>query len=329
MSIITVDSLSKSYKNSKVKAVDNASFQIEKGEVFGLIGPNGAGKTTIFSCMLALTNPSSGTIEIAGKSPQDIQVKAMLGFLPERPCYNRWMTVKQFLEYHHGLAGHPATQREAEIKRLLALVELDVDPKKRRIKELSRGMLQRIGLAQALIGKPQICFLDEPTSGMDPLGFILIRKLLLKLKEEGMTIVLNSHHLLEVERVCDRVAFIRRGTIEEVSSLTALNTMRQMLKVEWLPQPTDTPREEKLKQVAESCQCPLLESFDCGARFAVATNEKAAALLASLHRENFSIYQSTFEKKELVELFLNEKAENLGAAVTEQPQAPGTEESQK
>ncbi|HNG21254.1 MAG TPA: ABC transporter ATP-binding protein, partial [Candidatus Obscuribacter sp.] len=239
---------------------------------------------------------------------------AMLGFLPERPCYNRWMTVKQFLDYHHGLAGHPASERDAEIKRVLALVELDVDPKKRRIKELSRGMLQRIGLAQALIGKPQICFLDEPTSGMDPLGFILIRKLLLKLKEEGMTIVLNSHHLLEVERVCDRVAFIRRGKIEEVSSLADLNTIRQMLKVEWLPQADNDPsRQEKLAQLAEACQCPLLESFDCGAKFAVATNEKAAELLAGLQKENFSVYQSTFEKKELVELFLNERATDMGA----------------
>lgn len=328
MSIITVDSLSKSYKNSKVKAVDNASFQIEKGEVFGLIGPNGAGKTTIFSCLLALTNPSSGTIEIDGRSPQDIQVKAMLGFLPERPCYNRWMTVRQFLQYHHGLAGHPASEREAEIKRVLALVELDVDPKKRRIKELSRGMLQRIGLAQALIGKPQICFLDEPTSGMDPLGFILIRKLLLKLKEEGMTIVLNSHHLLEVERVCDRVAFIRRGKIEEVSSLADLNTIRQMLKVEWLPQTEDDPtRQEKLAQLADACQCPLLESSSCGAKFAVATNEKAAELLAGLQKENFSVYQSTFEKKELVELFLNERATDIGSEV--EPDQTGQKEGQK
>ncbi len=106
--------------------------------------------------------------------------------------------------------------------------------------------------------------------------------------------------------------------------------MRQMLKVEWLPLNTDaTDRQEKLARIAEACQCPLLESFDCGARFAVATNEKAATLLASLHSENFSIYQSTFEKKELVELFLNEKAETMGADVTEQPQAPGPEESQK
>jgi ABC-2 type transport system ATP-binding protein len=130
-------------------------------------------------------------------------------------------------------------ERESEIKRVLALVELDVDIKRRKVKEMSRGMLQRLGIAQALIGHPRIFFLDEPTSGMDPLGFILIRKLLLKCKEEGMTIVLNSHHLNEVEKVCDRIAFIRKGKIEEVANVAALSQVRQILIVSWLASDRD------------------------------------------------------------------------------------------
>jgi len=167
-------------------------------------------------------HPTSGQIRIGGMSPFDLAIKPQIGFLPERPCYNRWMTIKQFLGYHHWLAGRPASERQSEVKRVISLVELDVDINKRRIKECSRGMLQRVGFAQALIGHPKICFLDEPTSGMDPLGFILIRKLLLQCKEDGMTVVLNSHHLAEVEKVCDRIAFIRKGKIEEIEKVRIL-----------------------------------------------------------------------------------------------------------
>ena len=310
MSLIAVENLTKTYRQGKIKAVDNACFEVNEGEVFGLIGPNGAGKTTIFGCLLALTQPTAGAVKIDGMSPFDLDVKAQLGFLPERPCYNRWMTIKQFLTYHHWLSGRPASERESEIKRVLALVELDIDINRRRVKEMSRGMLQRVGIAQALIGHPRIFFLDEPTSGMDPLGFILIRKLLLKCKEDGMTIVLNSHHLNEVEKVCDRIAFIRKGSIEEVANIASLSEVRQLLVVSWLPGAVDAESESEviLQSVAESSGCPLVEWAGETAKFTVSGNDKAADIIASLSASGLRVYSSNFEKRELVDLFLSAPA---------------------
>ncbi len=313
MPLIAVENLTKTYRQGKVKAVDSACFDVQEGEVFGLIGPNGAGKTTIFGCLLALTQPTAGSILIDGMSPFDLDVKPQIGFLPERPCYNRWMTIRQFLAYHHWMAGRPTIEREAEIKRVLALVELDVDIKRRKVKEMSRGMLQRLGMAQALIGHPRIFFLDEPTSGMDPLGFILIRKLLLKCKEEGMTIVLNSHHLHEVEKVCDRIAFIRKGKIEEVADVAALSQVRQILIVSWLA--CDIDAGPILAAVAESSGCPLIEASGEAAKFTVSGNEKAADIIASLSSSGLRVYKSSFEKRELVELFLTAPEPNSGESL--------------
>jgi len=299
--LITVDNLCKSYRNGTVKAVDSATFSVAAGEVFGLIGPNGAGKTTIFGCLLALIQPTSGNVLIGGKSPYDLAVKPLIGFLPERPCYNRWMTIEQFLKFQHRLAKRPEGELAKAITDVMALVELDVDPKKRRIRELSRGMLQRIGLAQALIGKPRLCFLDEPTSGMDPLGFVLIRKLLLKCKDEGITVVLNSHHLQEVEKVCDRVAFIRRGKIESVQSVESLAQVSQVLVVKWqrLEDASGLPLAEIAQQVGSS----LIDSDGESARFSAPDKEVAANLIAALTAGGVRVYQATFEKRELVEMF--------------------------
>jgi len=312
LSLITVQNLTKVYRRGKIKAVDDASFDVKEGEVFGLIGPNGAGKTTIFSCLLALNHPTSGEIKINGLSPFDLDVKPLLGFLPERPCYYRWMTVKQFLSYHHWLAGRPSVERESEVKRVLALVELDVDIKKRKVREMSRGMLQRLGFAQALIGHPRIFFLDEPTSGMDPLGFILIRKLLLQCKAEGMTIVLNSHHLHEVEKVCDRIAFIRKGKIEEVSEVAELSQLRQILIVSWLA--CDLSQQAILQDVSSRTQCPLIDTDGDTARFSVDSNEKAADIIAALNTAGLRVFKSAFEKRELVDLFLSAPSSESGGA---------------
>lgn len=323
MSLIEVANLTKLYRRGKIKAVDDASFEVQEGEVFGLIGPNGAGKTTIFGCLLALMEPTSGKIQIAGRSPFDFEVKSLLGFLPERPCYNRWMTIYQFLAYQYWLSGRDQSYRLAEIKRVMSLVELDVDIKKRRIAELSRGMLQRIGLAQALIGRPSLLFLDEPTSGMDPLGFILIRKLLLKCKEDGMTVILNSHHLQEVEKICDRIAFIRKGKIEQLASVEELASVRQALVVEWLLSAKHVTAESSenadsikvaLEKVAEQTQCSIIDvdSENNSARFACPDNERAAEIIAEMAEQGLRVYQSKFERRELVELFLSGDKEEKG-----------------
>jgi ABC-2 type transport system ATP-binding protein len=311
VSIITVDNLSKHFRRAKIKAVQDVSFSVETGEIFGLIGPNGAGKTTIMACLLALIKPSSGQIKIDGKSPYDFDVKPLIGFLPERPCYNRWMNIHQFLTYHHMLAGMPAIDRERDIKEALEAVELEVDPQKRRVKELSRGMLQRVGLAQAIIGKPKIVFLDEPTSGMDPLGFIMIRKMLLRFKEQGTTAIVNSHHLLEVEKVCDRIAFIRGGKIEHLGSMDSFALQGQDVSLSWLPVTNKNSDEINalLSEVALKHDCKLIESTQESAKVSSPDKEHLAQFIQELIANNLMVYEAKSERRELVDLFLN-KSEN-------------------
>lgn len=311
MSIITVDNLSKHFRRAKIKAVQDVSFTVEQGEVFGLIGPNGAGKTTIMACLLALIKPSSGQIKIEGKSPFDFDVKPLIGFLPERPCYNRWMNIHQFLTYHHMLAGRPSQDREKDIKKALEEVELDIDPTKRRVKELSRGMLQRIGLAQAIIGNPKIVFLDEPTSGMDPLGFIMIRKMLLRFKEQGITAIVNSHHLLEVEKVCDRIAFIRGGKIEQLASMDSFVLQGQEVTLSWLPVADKSSEEISilLQQIAIERNCTIIESNLESAKISSPDKEQQAFFIQELIKNQIMVYEAKSERRELVDLFLN-KGEN-------------------
>lgn len=311
MSIITVDNLSKNFRRAKIKAVQDVSFTVEQGEVFGLIGPNGAGKTTIMACLLALIKPSSGLIKIEGKSPFDFDVKPLIGFLPERPCYNRWMNIHQFLTYHHMLSGRPSQDREKDIKKALEEVELDIDPTKRRVKELSRGMLQRIGLAQAIIGNPKIVFLDEPTSGMDPLGFIMIRKMLLRFKEQGITAIVNSHHLLEVEKVCDRIAFIRGGKIEQLASMDSFALQGQEVTLSWLPVAGKSSDELSvlLQQIAKEKNCTIIESNLESAKVSSPNKEQLAFLMQELIKNELMVYEAKSERRELVDLFLN-KGEN-------------------
>ncbi|MDX2105163.1 MAG: ABC transporter ATP-binding protein [Candidatus Melainabacteria bacterium] len=307
MSIITVDNLSKHFRRAKVKAVQDVSFRVEPGEIFGLIGPNGAGKTTIMACLLALIKPSSGQIKIDGKSPYDFEVKPLIGFLPERPCYNRWMTIHQFLTYHHMLSGRPSQEREKDIKEALEAVELEVDPKKRRVKELSRGMLQRVGLAQAVIGRPRIVFLDEPTSGMDPLGFIMIRKMLLRFKEQGITAVVNSHHLLEVEKVCDRIAFMRGGKIEHLGGMDSFAVQGQDTTLSWLPLADKNADviKESLVSLAQKHDCTIIDASLDSAKVSSPDKEHLASFIQELVKNEFLIYESKSERRELVDLFLN------------------------
>ena len=307
---IKIDNLVKSYKWGKIKAVDGVTLSINRGEVFGLIGPNGAGKTTIMGCLLALLKPKSGTITIDGKSPFDLDIKRITGFLPERPYFDSWMTVKQFLWYHHQLAERPVQLVDQEVKEALELVELEADVVKKKVKELSRGMLQRVGLAQAMIGKPQLCFFDEPTSGMDPLGFMLVRKLLLKCKEDGVTVILNSHHLDEVEKVCDRVAFIRKGKIELIDSLgDSQEERKKTLVLSWIED--DNPDKQNLvKETVESSGLKLLQCDQSMARILLSEKKEAAELITSLSASGLSIFEATWERKSLVELFVNDSNAN-------------------
>lgn len=199
-------------------AVANLTLQVKRGEIFGFLGPNGAGKTTSVKMLLGLTTPTAGSALLLGRPLGDRATRAKIGFLPEHFRFHEWLKAAEFLDLHGRLHQMPASQRRQSIPELLALVGLQ-DRAETPLRAFSKGMLQRIGLAQALLNEPELVFLDEPTSGLDPLGRRLVRDVINKLRQRGAAVFLNSHLLSEVEQTCDRVTFIRQGEVLETVSL--------------------------------------------------------------------------------------------------------------
>lgn len=193
-------------------AVADLSLTVSAGEVFGFLGPNGAGKTTSLKMLLGLIAPSSGSGEVLGRPLGDLATRAKVGFLPEHFRFQDWLTGRELLHFHGRLYGMRGRAMEARADELLARVDL-LDAAHRSIQTYSKGMLQRVGLAQALMNRPALVFLDEPTSGLDPIGRLLVRDVIRDLKAAGTTVFLNSHLLGEVEATCDRVVFLKQGRI--------------------------------------------------------------------------------------------------------------------
>lgn len=212
MSEINISNVSKWYGTKKKGkySVENLNLSIKKGSVFGFLGPNGAGKTTTIKMIVGLTKPTSGTITIAGGRPDDMLVKQKIGFMPESPSFYLYLTGREFLEFISDLFS--IKHNKIKIDELLASVELS-DAADRQIRGYSKGMLQRLGLAQSLINDPEILLLDEPLDGLDPLGRAEIKKIILKLKSQNKTIFLNSHILSDVAELCDYVGIIDKGTL--------------------------------------------------------------------------------------------------------------------
>jgi len=194
------------------RAVEDLSLSVAQGEVFGLLGPNGAGKTTSVKMLLGLIPPSGGSARMLGVPIGDRATRSRVGFLPEHFRFQDWLTGRELLEFHGRLCGMPRADVAARAATLLVRVDL-VDAADRRLSAYSKGMTQRIGLASALLARPRVVFLDEPTSGLDPLGRLMVRDVIRELREDGVTVFLNSHMLGEVEATCDRVAFVRRGRV--------------------------------------------------------------------------------------------------------------------
>ncbi|MBI3970399.1 MAG: ABC transporter ATP-binding protein [Chloroflexi bacterium] len=202
-------------------AVANLSLAVPPGEVFGFLGPNGAGKSTTVKMLVGLVRPTAGTGWLLGHPLGDTRARRRLGFLPELFRFHEWQRAEEFLDFHASLYGVPRAERERRIAEVLALAGLDARAHDV-LRTFSKGMLQRIGIAQALIGDPRLVILDEPTSALDPLGRRDVRDVIRRLRERGITVFLNSHLLSEVEMVCDRVAIIDRGRVVRQGRLAEL-----------------------------------------------------------------------------------------------------------
>src|SRR5687767_3776725 len=202
-------------------AVDNLSLAVPEGEVFGFLGPNGAGKSTTVKMLVGLVRPSGGEGKLFGKPLGDKQARRWLGFLPEQFRFHEWLRAEEFLDFHASLYGIPKRERPARIAEALTLVGLEARAHDA-LRTFSKGMLQRIGIGQALIADPKLVILDEPTSALDPIGRRDVRDVIRTLRTRGVAVFLNSHLLSEVEMVCDRVAIIDRGRVVRQGSLAEL-----------------------------------------------------------------------------------------------------------
>ena len=223
--VVDIYQLSKVYTtgfwmNKKVTSLKDCSFQVYKGETFGLLGPNGAGKTTLLKILLGIIRPTSGKASLLDKPLGDPTVKKRLGYLPENAYFYDFLTAWEFLHFIADLFEIPKRQQKKKILELLDLVGLaKKTAQKKQLRQYSKGMLQRVGMAQALINNPEIVFLDEPMSGLDPMGRYQVREIIESLNEQGKTIFFNSHILSDVEKICDRIAILARGEILDIGSL--------------------------------------------------------------------------------------------------------------
>ena len=221
---IVVKDLVKVYKGrmgDEVAAVDNISFEVKQGEIFGFIGPNGAGKTTTIKTLLGLLFATSGEATVLGYPVGDIEAKKRISYLPESPYFYEHMNAYEVLDFYASLFQIPKKERKTKIDALLEQVGLARDAK-RNLRQYSKGMQQRIGIAQALLNDPDLLFFDEPTSGLDPIAHKDIQDLIFSLKKQGKTVFLSSHQLVDVEHVCDRVAMINRGKLVKLGSMEEL-----------------------------------------------------------------------------------------------------------
>lgn len=223
--VLTIRDVAKVFRDfwhrPKVTAVNNVSFEVHRGEIFGLLGPNGSGKSTTIKMILGLLHPSRGEIRVLGKSPRDVPVKRRIGYLPEESYLYGYLSPEETLDFYGRLFQLDAAERAERTQQLLAMTGLR-HTRTRTVGEFSKGMARRIGLAQALINNPDLIILDEPTSGLDPIGCRQVKDLILMLARSGKTILMTSHLLADVEDVCDRVAILYNGAIQAQGTIDAL-----------------------------------------------------------------------------------------------------------
>lgn len=235
MNSVEITNLTKIYNSNRFsknafKALDNVSLKVEEGQIFGLLGPNGAGKTTLIKILLGIVYPTAGVAKLLGKNIHEYKNKKHIGYLPENHRFPNYLTGEEIIYFYAKLNGYEIEKKSKEITEILKLVKME-QWGKIKIKKYSKGMMQRLGLAQAIIHKPKIVFLDEPTDGIDPIGRKEIRDILLKLKENGTTIFINSHLLSEVELISDKIAILNHGKLVKEGTVEELTTNKEIYEI--------------------------------------------------------------------------------------------------
>lgn len=281
-------------------AVEDLSIRVEQGEVFGFLGPNGAGKSTSIKMLVGLVFPTAGSASLLGRPLGDRRARGRIGYLPELFRFHDWLTGEEFLQLHGELYGMAKAARDARVPEVLALVGLR-HAARQKIRTYSKGMQQRVGLAQAILNDPRLVFLDEPTSALDPLGRRDVRDIIARLRADGVTVFLNSHLLSEVETSSDRVAIISQGRVAAVGRVEEL--LRQELTVELRLGGLDPAARQALAEVLTVEQ---VEAGEPATVIARASDETAVARAVELLvRHGVAVYGVSPERRTLEEVFLD------------------------
>jgi ABC-2 type transport system ATP-binding protein len=316
MPVVEIENLTKDYevgflRKRKVRALDGLSLKVEGSEIFGFLGANGAGKTTTLKLLMRLIYPTEGRARILGRDINDVGMHARIGYLPENPYFYDYLTAREFMEYCGEIFGYSRSERKRRTEDLLTRVHLDEKSWNKQLRKFSKGMLQRVGLAQALINDPEIVFLDEPMSGLDPVGRRQVRDLVASLRERGTTVFMCSHILSDIEVLCDRVAIMRHGRLAETGRLEDLRGLAgDKHRIEITVAGADT--------AAIAAKLPALEGASVsptagGARIEVADERDVDAALAAVRSAGGRLVSVQPVKQSLEELFVRETSAEMEA----------------
>ncbi len=290
-------------REKSVKALDGISLFVEPGQSVGIIGPNGAGKTTLMGCLLGFIYPDKGSVSIDGHDPNSKHIRRKIGYVPERLNFQSYLTMVELLEFHYDLAQQPAASRKSKIREVLELVQLDEEKWNLPVCKCSRGMLQRLAIAQALVAAPLYLFLDEPTSGVDPGGVLELTSVLARVKQAGMTVVLNSHQLDQVERICDRMVFVKQGRASDAEALQSGGGRHSLILRFLAPvSPTDVLNLERL---AKELQVPLIKVWKEFVEFSVLDDNDNFRLLQGIIKMELPLVEAAPEYNRLERMFMS------------------------
>jgi ABC-2 type transport system ATP-binding protein len=303
MSAIEIDNLTKDYevgfwRKRKVRALDGLSLKVEQGQIFGFLGANGAGKTTTLKLLMRLIYPSGGAARILGHDISDVSMHARIGYLPENAYFYDYLTAREFLNYCGELFGQDRSTRTGRTEELLLRVNLEKKSWDRQLRKFSKGMLQRVGLAQALVNDPEIVFLDEPMSGLDPVGRREVRDLIASLRGEGKTVFMCSHILSDIEVLCDSVAILKDGRLARAGSLDELRARESSL-IEIIATGAD---EARLKEYLATGS--TITTTASGLRIEVPDEKDVDEVIAALRKANGKLVSVQPVRQSLEELFL-------------------------
>ncbi|MFQ3582612.1 MAG: ABC transporter ATP-binding protein [Chloracidobacterium sp.] len=306
--VVEIEHLSMEYvtgfwRNKRAKSLVDVSLEVYEGEVFGFLGHNGAGKTTTLKILMRIVYPTGGTARILGRPLDDLTMRRRIGYLPETPYFYDYLTGRELLDYFGRLCGLDADQRAQRIRDMLALVSLQ-HAADRPLRKYSKGMLQRIGIAQALLHDPDVVFLDEPMTGLDPIGRREVRDIIAGLRDRGKTVFFSTHILSDVEALCDRIAILKQGRRVAYGTLAEIQAGRsvtlEIVATETTPETVQAlePYAARLRQTAAGLHCELKSA------------SQVSDAVAALHHHGGRLVSITPIKSALEEFFIRDEAVN-------------------